>query len=234
MKRFFQEVVIGIVRLILAVFARVDVRGLEHVPSKGPLLLITNHVNFFDAIIIMGILHPRPLTMMGKAENFQKPLLKAIFSLWDAIPVRRGELDMSAIHDSLEALRQGKILGVAPEGTRSKNGVLQQGRAGVVLLAHRSGAPFLPVAIFGHERYRDDVRHFRKVRVCVNFGEKFLMETGGAMLSREVREEIIDEIMYRIAVLLPEEQRGVYTDGGRAGTRYLRFLAPDNSNQTHI
>ncbi len=234
MKRFLREVVIGIVRLILGIFARVEVRGLEHVPSNGPLLLITNHINFFDAIVIMGVLHPRPLTMMGKAENFQKPLLKAIFSLWDAIPVRRGELDMTAIHDSLEALRQGKMLGVAPEGTRSKNGVLQQGRAGMVLLAHRSGAPFLPVAIFGHEHYRDDVRHFHKVRVHANFGQMFQMETGGAMLSRDVREEITDEIMYRIAALLPEAQRGVYADFQRAGTRYLRFPPPGDSNPSHI
>lgn len=223
MKAFLREVVIGIVRLILGVFAVVEVRGLENVPKRGPLLLITNHVNFFDAIVIMGVLHPRPLTMMGKAENFKKPLLRLIFSLWDAVPVRRGELDMGAIHDSLEALRQGKMLGVAPEGTRSKNGSLQKGRAGMVLLAHRSNAPFAPVVIYGHEHYRDDVRHFRRVRVHAHFGEVFTMDTGGAMLSREVREEITDEIMYRLAVLLPESHRGVYSDVEHAGMKYIRL-----------
>jgi 1-acyl-sn-glycerol-3-phosphate acyltransferase len=126
----------------------------------------------------------------------------------------------------LEILEAGDILFIAPEGTRSRHGRLQQGHPGVVLLALRSGAPVLPFAHYGIERYRENLRRLRRTDWHFVVGRPFHLDPGEARVTRKVRQQMVDEMMYQVAALLPSAYRGVYSDMSAATETYLAFL-PD-------
>lgn len=209
---------------ITRMICRVHDEELVKVPHQGPLIVVANHVNFLEAPILYTHLQPRDMTGFAKAENWDKPLSRWLFEFWSAIPLRRGEADMSAIRLALEALEQRKILAVAPEGTRSNHGRLQRGHPGVVLLALRSGAPMLSMAYYGGERYRENLRRLRRTDFYIKIGRLFTLDVGGVRVTREVRQQMLEEIMLQVAVLLPEEYRGYYGEREPAPPVYLRFL----------
>jgi 1-acyl-sn-glycerol-3-phosphate acyltransferase len=130
---------------------------------------------------------------------------------------------MSAMRWALDWLKMGNILGVAPEGTRSGDGRLQKGRPGVVLLAMRSKAPILPVAFYGHEGYKENILRLRKTDFHFVVGKNFHLDARGNQVTSEIRQQMVDEIMYQIASILPPENRGVYSDLNLATEDYLRF-----------
>jgi len=207
------------------ILCRIDASELAQVPAQGPLLLVANHVNFLDAPVMYTHLQPRPLTGFVKAETWENPVMALLFNIWGGIPIKRGEPDMAALDMALEALKAGKIVAVAPEGTRSGSGRLKHGYPGIVILALHSGAPLLPVAYYGGENFRDNVSRLRRTDFHINVGQPFTIEPGGQKVTRPVRQAITDEIMYRIAALLPEEYRGEYAELEKATQKYLKFLA---------
>lgn len=219
-------------RRLTRLLCRVDDADLAKVPRHGPLILVANHINFLEVPLVYSHLMPRPVTGFAKAETWDNPLMAWLFDLWGAIPIRRGEVDLEALRRALSALEAGKILAVAPEGTRSGDGRLRRGRPGVVLLALRSGAPLLPLAFFGGERFHGNLRQLRRTDFHIVVGEPFTLETNGVRLTRAVRQQMTDEIMYQLAALLPPAYRGWYADLSRATEQFLRFSAPGHSNLT--
>jgi 1-acyl-sn-glycerol-3-phosphate acyltransferase len=203
---------------------RIDASQLNQVPQEGPLLLVANHVNFLDAPVVYTHLQPRPVTGFVKAETWENPVMGMLFNVWGGIPIRRGEPDLAALEMALEALRQGKIVAVAPEGTRSGDGRMQRGYPGIVVLAMRSEAPLLPIAYYGGESFRDNLSRLRRTDFHITVGRPFTLDTGGQKVSRPMRQAITDEIMYQIAALLPEEYRGEYAELDAATEKYLKFL----------
>jgi 1-acyl-sn-glycerol-3-phosphate acyltransferase len=203
---------------------------LKRIPDRGPLLLVMNHVNFLEAPVLATHLLPRPVTALAKTETWKNPVLGPLFSLWNAIPIRRGEADLTAFNLSIKALEEGTILAVAPEGTRSGDGRLGQGLPGIVLLALRANAPLQAVANFGHEKFWSDLKHLKRPAFHLRVGPVFRLKLEGITLTKPVREEATREIMYQLAALLPPEYRGAYADLENATTHYLEFL-PQTSNQ---
>jgi 1-acyl-sn-glycerol-3-phosphate acyltransferase len=217
----------GLTRLL----CRIDDKQLAHVPERGPLILAVNHVNFLEAPVLYTHLQPRPVTGFVKAENLEHPLFgPLLFALWGGIPVQRGEADVAAFRQALQALEMGQILAVAPEGTRSGDGRLQQGRPGVAFLALRSGAPVLPVAHCGGEVFWRNLRRLRRTDFHIVVGQPFYLDSGGVKVNRRVRQQMADEVMYQIAVLLPPAYRGVYSDLAAVTETYLRFPSGAESN----
>lgn len=212
------------IKRLARILCRVDDRALASVPTHGPLLLVANHVNFLDAPVVYTHLMPRPVTGFVKAETWDNPLMGLLFNIWGGIPIKRGEPDMAALHLALEALKAGKIVAVAPEGTRSGDGRLRRGYPGIVILALRSHAPILPIAYYGGEQFRNNLRRLRRTdfRICV--GRPFIVETGEERVTRQLRQAITDEIMYQIAALLPPVYRGEYANLQAATQNYLKFL----------
>lgn len=206
------------------ILCRIDASELSQVPAQGPLLLVANHINFLDAPVLYTHLLPRPLTGLVKAETWDNPVMGLLFNIWGGIPIKRGEPDMAGLELTLEALRQGKIVAVAPEGTRSGDGRLQRGYPGIVILALRSKAPLLPVAYYGGENFRDNVSRLRRTDFHIAVGQPFTLDVGEQKVTRPVRQEITDEIMFRIAALLPEDYRGEYADLSTATHKYLKLL----------
>jgi len=225
-----RETSIAVVKLMAKIFLRVNVSGMERVPASGPVILATNHVNFIEPLLLYT-LSPREPIGLGKAEIWQNPILRLVAQSWHAIPIRRGELDLDAMRCALQVIREGKMLGLAPEGTRSHDGRLQRGRPGTVLLALRAtDALILPVAAYGQEHFAKNLSRLRRTEVHMVFGQGFYLDSGGTRVTHEMRQEMIDEIMMQIAVLLPPENRGVYSDLTAATERYLRFPPGAKSN----
>ncbi len=195
-------------------------------PQQGPLIIIANHINFLEVPVMYVYMQPRPVTGFAKAENWKNPFTRWLLDLCEAIPLERGEADMSAIRAGLTVLEEGHILAIAPEGTRSYHGRLQKGRPGTVTMALHSSAPILPLIYYGGEQFNANIRRLRRTDFHIVVGQPFHIETNGAKVTRETRQQIIDEMMFRLAALLPPEYRGVYADLDAATTTYLRFDPP--------
>jgi 1-acyl-sn-glycerol-3-phosphate acyltransferase len=211
------------IKNIIQVICRVQADDLKKVPAQGPLILVTNHVNFLEIPLLFTFIQPRPVTGLAKVETWQNPVLGPLFNLWDAIPIDRGTGDRSAFKAALKALSEGRIVAVAPEGTRSGNGQLRRGLPGVVALAARSRAPVLPLAFWGGEAVWDNFRRLRRTEFNIAVGKPFTIDIPSKMIEKQVREAAVDEIMLELARLLPNQYHGYYQGTLSLPSQYLRF-----------
>lgn len=211
-------------KAVLRMMMRIDDSELAKVPMTGPLILATNHINSFDAPVGFTHLHPRDLTAFVKEETWDNPVLGLLFNIWKGIPIHRGEVDFDAFRLAQLALKKNKIMIIAPEGTRSRTGKLNRGYPGIVLLAIRSGVPILPVVFYGNENFKQNIRTLKRTDMVIKVGEPFTVDFSDQPITRDFRDEVIDEVMYQIALLLPEQYRGVYSDVSKATTKHLNFL----------
>jgi 1-acyl-sn-glycerol-3-phosphate acyltransferase len=191
-----------------------EVVGKEHLPLEGGLILASNHLNNADPPMIALAIRPRYPMYMAKLEMIRWPILGPAFRAFGAFPVRRGEADLSALRAASEVVQSGALLVMFPEGTRSRTGGLTRGHPGTGLIALRTGAPVLPVAITGSEGVGwpwlflkpRSIRHIK-----VTIGEPFRLPPVERVNS-EAAVEATDTIMRHIAALLPPKYRGVYAD----------------------
>jgi 1-acyl-sn-glycerol-3-phosphate acyltransferase len=201
------------VRIIMAVYARVEVVGAENTPRRGGLIVVSNHLNNADPGLVGGFL-PRRVVFMAKDEMFQWPLFGGYVRLIGAFPVRRFEADLKALRRAVQLVRRGEVLVMFPEGTRSKTGSMSRGHPGTAMVALRAGAPILPVAVTGTEVVRlpgDFFRPFHRTKVRMVVGEPFSLPPVNRPRAEDV-ERCTDIIMSRIAALLPPQYRGHYKD----------------------
>ena len=209
----------------LEILCRIDNEELEKIPDRGPLIAYFNHLGDIEVPLIFTQLMPRPVTGFAKIETWDGWFLRYVFDLWGAIPLRRGEADMVAMRKGLEALQKGFILGIAPEGTRSKTKSLLRGQPGIVTLALRSGVPLVPVAHWGGERFLPNLKQWKRTDFHIRVGEPFRLDAGGERVTREMRQQMVDEMMYRLAALIPERYRGAYADLENAIGKYSKEMA---------
>lgn len=229
-RKALARLVNAILRLLTGVLCRMDAGELKRIPARGPLIVIGNHVNFLEVPTLLSRLGPRPVTGFSKLETWYNPFKAILFNLWGGIPIRRGELDLEAMRSAEEALAQGMIFAISPEGTRSGNGKLQSGHPGTVLLAVRSRAPVQPLVFFGSEFFWENIKKLKRTDFHVRVGNPFWIDTQGKALSRQVRDQAAREMMYQMAALLPPQNRGVYADLENASEEYIRFEAGVESN----
>ncbi len=208
----------------LEILCKIDAGQLSKVPKQGPLIAYANHTAMVEAPLIFTQLQPRPMTGLAKIETWDNKFLGWVFDLWGIIPVRRGEADIEAMRRCLEALEQGRILGISPEGTRSKTGALIRAHAGLAMLALKSGAPLQPIAHWGGENFGRNVKKFKRTQFTVRVGPAFYLDAHGERVTKEIRQQMADEMMYQLAKLLPESYRGEYSDLDNATEKYLRFV----------
>jgi 1-acyl-sn-glycerol-3-phosphate acyltransferase len=210
-----------VLRRVFQTVCRIDVDELKKVPRTGPLILVGNHINFLEAPIILPHLNNPNVTGLAKRETWKNPLFHFLFNQWGGIPIDRGVVDREAFRLSVSALQQGKILAVAPEGTRSKNGQLLRGKPGIVALALRSQAALMPICFYGYENFWSNLKRLRRSDFHIRVGMAFCIQLDGGTPDKDARQIITDEIMYKIAELLPAQYRGVYADVDSVQYRYL-------------
>lgn len=214
----------AIVSFLLRIACTIDASDLQKIPRRGPVILLSNHTSNIEGPLYYIYLRPRKATALGKEELWQNPVTRYLMEAWHIIPVRRGMMDRKTLTACLRALDRGYILGVAPEGTRSKTGALLPGRTGATYLATLRKVPVIPMVQWGLHEFSRNAKRFKKTRVRIRVGRPFYLEKpGGGKLSPHDRRRMTQEMMYQMAVLLPPALRGAYADVENLSTEYLRF-----------
>ncbi|GHH98168.1 lysophospholipid acyltransferase family protein [Neobacillus kokaensis] len=186
----------SVVNSIFRPLYRVQVIGLENFPKEeGGILLCSNHIHNFDPIIV-GISTPRPVHFMAKEELFQVPMLGGIVRKCNAFPVKRGMSDREALRKGLNVLKEGNVLGLFPEGTRSKTGELGKGLAGAGFFALKTDALVVPCAVIG------PYKSFKRLKVV--FGKPIEMES--LRKEKASAEQVTELIMSEIHKLIKEHR----------------------------
>ncbi len=199
-----------IIRLLLKLVVRLDAEGLHYLPTSGPAMITSNHTSWLD-VFVMFACSPAPPATLAAEYWARIPVVNVIFRHFgQAIFVNRGEVDRSALRESLQVLQDGRILGLAPEGTRSHDGVLQEGHDGAAWLAGRTDSLIVPVAMWGHERMTDYWKRLRRPQVYLRVGEPYRLPPETRKARAKDLPEYTTVIMVKIAELLPPEQRGPY------------------------
>lgn len=185
-----------ICRITLAVLRRWKVYGRDKLPQSGGVIIVSNHASFWDPIII-GCTFQRKVSYMGKEELFKiNPVFTWLIKQLQTFPIKRGQMDLSAVRFALDHLKSGNMIGLFPEGTRSKSGDLQEARNGAAMLAVKAGVPILPVGIIGSKGWG---------KVVVNVGDPIDMSAySGVKVSKEVLQEVSQIFMKEIRNLLNE------------------------------
>jgi 1-acyl-sn-glycerol-3-phosphate acyltransferase len=223
MQDLVQRFVYAVGRFLVRVLFELDVEGTERIPATGPAILMNNHINFTDVSVILMQL-PRQPVGFAKRELLRWPLIGWFVRGVGVIPVRRGEGDRHAIRSAERLLGEGRrVLMIAPEGTRSGHGRLQEARDGLAYIALRSGAAVVPVAVSGNEKFWANVMRLRRTRARITVGEPFHFDSNGAKPDREMLSLMTREAMYRLARLLPANNRGVYADLENATEHYIKL-----------
>jgi cytidylate kinase len=213
----------AVLRLIARAIVRFRIEGdLGSLPKQGAMIMAANHASSADPVLIGAFLNQilgRPLNWLGKRELVEYPLTGWAFRIAGIHPVDRDAADLEAFRTAMRILDAGHVLAVFPEGTRSRDGALQEVREGVGMLAIRSGAPVLPVAVIDSDLMWPRGRLLPRFgrRVTVRYGKPFVvaeeLERSAPGVKRDRRattEAATRLIMTRIAELLPPRQRGVY------------------------
>jgi 1-acyl-sn-glycerol-3-phosphate acyltransferase len=206
-------------RTIFPLLLKADMQGVERTPKNGPAIVAINHTCFLDPLLSISYLR-QDILPMAKIELFEFPF-GPVFHNYGAFPVRRGEGDLSAMRRALQILREGHMMLISPEGTRTKTGTLQAPHEGIALIAIKSGAPILPVAIWGGKMFWHNIKRLRRTPVGMRVGEPLAILPLQTKPTRELLRAITDELMYYIARMLPAEYRGRYSDVENVTPRYV-------------
>ncbi|MBM3153227.1 MAG: 1-acyl-sn-glycerol-3-phosphate acyltransferase [Chloroflexi bacterium] len=196
-----------------ALLTRIEINGLENLPTKGPLLVVGNHFSFIDPVAFVRMA-PWPIEFVGGAFTPHAPLWTRIIPfLWGYHKLYRGTGSRDALRAAEQVLKNGGILGIFPEAGNWAT-VLRPARPGTAYLATRTGAPILPVGLDGFSEVFPSLFKGRRARVTVNVGKPFgpFSASGTGRSRREQLDEIGHEIMRHIAPLIPPEKRGHYSD----------------------
>ncbi len=206
-----------ILRLVLRLIARVELIDFDRIPETETIIVVTNHLGRLDAILGYVLIDRTDVIMLVAEKYEQVPLWRWVGNKLGVIWLNRFEADIHALRETTRRLKQGGILAVAPEGTRSPTESLQKGKPGAVFLAAKANVPLIPVALWGTEDrvVKARLRRFKRLDISIRAGEPFTLPP----MDRKNRDAYLaaqtDEVMCRIGALLPEKYRGVYAEHPR-------------------
>jgi len=204
-----------VTRPILRLVADVDVKGLENIPETGGVIVASNHLGRLDAALAV-IVSDREDFVLMIAEKYQKYFFwRWVMKQLDALWLNRYDADFHTLREVIKRIKQGQILAMAPEGTRSKSEAMIEGKEGVAYLAAKTGAPVIPIAVWGTEDRQvvERLKRLQRLTIHVRIGQPYGLPPMPRGQEREpfLRRQT-DAVMCRIAAMLPEKYRGVYTN----------------------
>ena len=203
------QIIRVVINDLINLLVRREYVGQENFPKEPPYILVTNHLSIFDTPILLTVC-PHTIRALVAAKHKRNPVYAPLLVIMGSIWVRRGEVDRQALRESLDVLKQGGVLGVAPEGTRARGTyALQPGKTGAAYLATRADVPIVPVGLSGTEHMKDNLPRLRRTPVRAVVGKPFRLPESGRVRGQKL-QEYTDLIMASIAELLPEEYRGAY------------------------
>ena len=220
-----------LIRILLKLIARFEIHGKENVPLTGGMIIASNHIGILDIIMVYFVMDRTDL-FIPVAEKWEKiGWIQWLGKHLNFLFIDRYNPDLKALRKMITLMQEGKCLVIAPEGTRSHTGSLLEGKPGVTYLAARSGFPIVPVAITGtqDEILLENVKRFRKSSVTLTGGKPFIVPPLPNKNRDAAFQKYTDEIMCRIAALLPEKYRGAY-----AGHPRLKELLGSDHDSTRL
>lgn len=200
------------IRTAYNLLARVEASGVENIPKSGPYILATNHMSYIDPGLLYYYIGGDHITGWAADKYRNHLLFGTIAKLGRPIFIRRGKVDREALDAALEALNSGRAFGLAPEGTRSKTGALIKAKTGISYLAEHSQAPIYIAAITGTEKAFAELMKLRRPHLTVRFSKPFhlpLLDPDDRVASMRRNA---DEVMCRMAAMLPPKYRGEYAN----------------------
>ena len=210
-------VIKAILKPLLKLIYRIRIEGLENLPKEGPAIIAANHLSFLDSFFIPLSVPRRKVTYLAKADYFKSWKTAWFFNMVGQIPTERegGAKSQRSLDVALGVLKEGKLLGIYPEGTRSPDGWLHRGRTGVARLALTAQAPIIPCGLVGTEKVQPKNAKFPRLTgrltVHVRFGKAIEVERyAGRETDRLVLRSVTDEIMYEIMQMSGQEYKDEY------------------------
>ena len=202
--------IIWLIALVLV--GGIRVHGLENVPTAGPYIIVTNHLSTIDVAIVLLAFPSQKMRVFAADKWRRNPVTGLLLGLSGAVWVRRGKVDRKALRVAIAALEKGEILGMAPEGTRSKDGILHKARQGPAYIASRAAVPLVPVGIVNSDLFAANLRRLRRTDIEVFIGPSFCLPDARLQLRSRRLEAYSELIMAHIARLLPVRYHGYYAD----------------------
>jgi len=206
-----------LIRILLKLIARFEIRGKENVPLTGGMILASNHIGILDIIMVYFTIDRTDL-FIPVAEKWGKiRWIRWLGNKLNFLFIDRFNPDIKAMRKMIALMENGKCLVIAPEGTRSRVGSLIEGKPGVAYLAARSGFPVVPAVITGTEdkAILANLKRLRKSNITLTAGEPFIVPPLPNKDRNAALQKYTDEIMCRMAALLPARYRGVYAEHPR-------------------
>jgi len=192
------------------------VQGNENIPLTGALILITNHVNLWDPFFLI-FSFPRCINFMAKEELFRSPFSRPWLLWTGTIPIRRGGKvsdKQKMLKSARDALEKGLILGMFPEGGRSRDGKLRKGKPGSAVIASKTNVPILPIGIAGTDKIKGISWLWKRPHIFINIGKPFKLPPNYSKISKSQMQLLTTQLMKEIAALLPLEYQGDYEKHG--------------------
>jgi len=218
-RRVLRHIVRWLSKFLVFLWTRSELIGSENIPQKGPALLVSNHLG--DADLILGFAYAPPIVEpFAKIELYDIPILGRLLDAYGVIWVHRGQPDRRALRAVMEAMQQGRMVGIAPEGRESLTGALEEGTDGAAYLALRADIPITPITFTGTENRRvfHNIKQFKRTDVSVTIGKPFRLEK-----FPDRRDSIkfgTKKIMHTLAQQLPSHYRGFYEYKIRGSDEY--------------
>ncbi len=185
---------------------------LENIPADGGVIIAINHLNYVDTPVLFANPRRPDITALVTTKYQKNAFVNWFTESAEGIWINRDIADFTAIRKASKVLAEGIALGIAPEGTRSKNAKLQKGKPGTIMLAAKTKVPIVPVAITGTETWLQSFKKLRKPTITVRCGKAFCIpEFKRGERSADLKYWT-EELMRRLAALLPEQYRGVYAN----------------------
>jgi 1-acyl-sn-glycerol-3-phosphate acyltransferase len=209
---FFTYLLRGLIRFLLLLVGSAKVSGRERIPASGPYIIVVNHMSVADPPLIFLAFPPMRMRFFAGEKWERHWLFGPIMKKVGAIYINRGEVDRRSLREALQALENGSVFGLAPEGTRSRVGHLIRAKDGAAYLASRADVPLLPVGVVNTDVLGADVERLRRTRLEVHIGEPFSLPDLDRRAKGAELEAYTHLIMVRIAALLPERYHGHYAD----------------------
>lgn len=207
-----ERLVNAFMRTIFRLLFKMDTKEFDKVPAEGPFIILANHTSALDGPLMYVFMQPRSMVAMAKKELWEHAFTRFIMQLWNLIPVDRENMGRETMQQCFAAIDRNEILAIAPEGTRSKDDRLQEGKAGVAFIAHKKQVPMVPIAIWGFNQLKDNLKRLRRTVLTIRVGEPFEIVEKGGRMDGAGRQQLADEIMLRLAELMPRELWGHYAE----------------------
>lgn len=200
-----------ILKVIQIVISNLHVHGKENIPTTGPYLVVLNHQSMADTPMLF-LSFPLMKWRFFAGEKWENHWLYGpIMGNLGAIYINRNNLDRKALKEALQAVKEGAVFGLAPEGTRSKIGQMKEAKNGAAYLASRANVPIVPVGLENMDVLQPNVKRFRRTNVHIHIGKPFLLPELGHRPKGDELTALTHYIMCHVAALLPNKYHGIYT-----------------------